>query len=191
MSSLAFSAVVLAAGRSTRMGKDKALLAVEDRVLWQRQRDLLHEAGALEIFLSTRREQTWAEKADGFAAVVSDSVVVGGPLAGVTAALRRAQHPHLAVLAIDLPRMNPAWFQALAAKSTKGVGVVGRRTNFYEPLAAIYPRELLPLAQAALERRELSLQRLIATAVTQGMLRVQEISSDEAPLFENWNDAPS
>ena len=36
-----FSAIVLAAGRSTRMGRDKALLEVEGVPLWQRQRQVL------------------------------------------------------------------------------------------------------------------------------------------------------
>ena len=79
---------------------------------------------------------------------------------------------------------------ALRARCREGVGIVGHRDRFYEPLAAFYPRELLPLAQAALERRELSLQRLIAAACAQGLLLVHEISAAEAAYFENWNDPP-
>ena len=44
------------------------------------------------------------------------------------------------------------------------------------------------MARAALERRELSLQKLLAAGVAQGLLRVREISADEAPLFANWNE---
>ena len=54
-----FSAVLLAAGRSTRMGIDKALIEVSGRPLWSRQRDVLADAGAAEIFLSARPEQRW------------------------------------------------------------------------------------------------------------------------------------
>jgi molybdopterin-guanine dinucleotide biosynthesis protein A len=190
MSLTAFSAVVLAAGRSTRMGSDKGLLEFEGRALWQRQRDLLRDAGASEILLSARPDQTWASRAEGFAAVVPDAIVAGGPLAGIAAALQRARSSHLAVLAVDLPRMQVAWFDALRARCREGVGIVGHRDRFYEPLAAFYPRELLPLAQAALERRELSLQRLIAAACAQGLLLVHEISAAEAAYFENWNDPP-
>jgi molybdopterin-guanine dinucleotide biosynthesis protein A len=170
------------------MGSDKALLELEGRALWQRQRDLLRDAGASEILLSARPDQAWAGGAEGFAAVVPDAIVAGGPLAGITAALQRARCAHLAVLAVDLPRMQVAWFDTLRTRCREGVGIVGRRDRFYEPLAAIYPRELLPLAQTALERRDLSLQHLIATACAQGLLLVHEISPAEIARFENWNE---
>ena len=201
-----FSAVLLAAGRSTRMGRDKALLASaggRDSVpLWQRQRNVLARAGAAEIFLSAREEQGWVASAvtDGnFAAVVRDATPGCGPLGGIVAALERASHPHLAVLAIDLPRLEPDWFASLRAECAPGIGCVGRRAggriisgggNFFEPLAAIYPRELLPLASAAFGRGEFSLQRLLTTAVAQGLMRVRVIGADEAAWFENWNEPP-
>lgn len=183
-----FSAVLLAAGHSIRMRRDKALLELDGCPMWRRQRDLLKSAGAAEIFLSARSDQAWAETAEGFSGVVRDASVDSGPLGGITAALERCPPGHLAVLAVDLPHMAPAWLVALLADCTAGVGAVGRSGKFFEPLAAIYPRELLPLAQAALARRELSLQKLLAAGVAQGLLRVREISAAEAPLFTNWNE---
>lgn len=189
MSRSAFSAVVLAAGRSSRMGRDKALLAGSDgRPLWQRQRDVLQQAGAAEIFLSVRPDQPWVAEAAGFSAVVNDTVLRGGPLAGIAAALEKMAHAHLAVLAVDLPRMEASWFATLLAECGRGIGLAGHRENFHEPLAAIYPREILPLVREALQRRELALQKLIGTGITRGLLRSREISAAEAPMFENWNE---
>jgi molybdopterin-guanine dinucleotide biosynthesis protein A len=191
MPSSAFSAIVLTAGRSSRMGREKALLETRERdgrVLWQRQRGVLAEAGAGEIFLSARAEQTWTLMAEGFAAVLHDEVPDAGPLAGIAAGLRRASHPHLAVLAIDLPRIGAEWFAALRAEGSTGVGAVGRRDGFFEPLAAIYPVRIEKLVTAALARRELSLQRLLTRAVDEGLMRVREIGADEAGQFENWNE---
>ena len=191
-----FSAVLLAAGRSTRMGRDKALLAAPDGApMWQYQRATLARAGAAEIFLSARPEPEWVPAAQtGFSAVLHDGLSLGGPMVGITAALERATHPHVAVLAIDLPRMEPAWFTTLLAGCAPGVGCVGRRADghegekFFEPLAAIYPRELKWLAWEALVRAEFSLQNLLAAAVAQGAMRVREIGADEAAWFENWNE---
>ena len=183
-----FSAVLLAAGHSIRMRRDKALLELDGRPMWQRQRDLLRAAGAAEIFLSARPGQAWAETAEGFSGVVRDAGEDAGPLGGIVAALERCPPGHLAVIAVDLPQMEPAWFATLLADCTAGVGAVGRQGKFFEPLAAIYPRELLPLAQAALTRRELSLQKLITAAVAQGLLAGREISAAEAPWFTNWNE---
>ena len=185
---LSFDAVLLAAGHSIRMRRDKALLEIAGRPMWQRQRDVLADAGAKQIFLSARSDQAWANAAAGFGGIVRDASLDSGPLGGIVAALERCGQGHLAVLAVDLPHMEPAWFAALLADCAPGRGVVGRSGQWFEPLAAIYPRELLPLARAALARRELSLQKLITAGVEQQLLRAREISAAEAPLFTNWNE---
>ena len=185
---LSFDAVLLAAGHSIRMRRDKALLEIACRPMWQRQRDVLAGAGAREILLSARSDQAWAAAAAGFGGMVRDASLDSGPLGGIVAALERCGQGHLAVLAVDLPHMEPAWFAALLADCAPGRGVVGRNGKWFEPLAAIYPRELLPLARAALARRELSLQKLLAAGVEQQLLGLREISAAEAPLFTNWNE---
>ncbi len=183
------SGVVLAAGRSTRMGSDKALLPAPDGgPMWARQRDVLAAAGVGEILLSARPEQPWVAQANGFAALVVDGFSVGGPIIGVTAALERATHPHLAVLAIDLPALPAAWFVRLREMCGQGVGAVGRRGEFFEPLAAIYPRELKWLAWEALAKGEYSLQKLVAAGIAAGLLREREIGAAELPWFENRNE---
>ncbi|MES2697491.1 MAG: molybdenum cofactor guanylyltransferase [Verrucomicrobiota bacterium] len=191
---LAFDGVVLAAGRSTRMGRDKALLPApgdeNGRAMWQRQGAVLRAAGASSVFLSARPEQEWARNSakEGFAAVLHDEMPGCGPMVGMTAALERSARSHVAVLAIDLPRMTAAWFGKLIERCDAGVGVVGRRGQFFEPLAAIYPRELMWLAWEALARGDYALQRLGATAVEKGLLRVIEVSETETDFFENWNE---
>ena len=191
-----FSAVVLAAGRSTRMGSDKALLGVEGRPLWQRQCDVLREGGATEVFLSARTDQPWADDpvvVGRFDAVVRDAKPDCGPLSGIVAALERASGSHLAVLAIDLPAMDAAWFRHLLTVAAEGrgerdVGVVGRRAGYFEPLAALYPKDMYEAALAALTTGDYSLQRLIARGVSHGVIREVEIDPAEGGRFANWNE---
>ncbi|MBL9211434.1 MAG: molybdenum cofactor guanylyltransferase [Opitutaceae bacterium] len=183
----ACSAIVLAAGRSTRMGRDKALLEIDGVPWWQRQRDTLVDAGATEVLLSARPEQMWTRQASGFAGVVHDALPEGGPLVGLTAGLERASQPWLMVLAVDLVALPPAWFTGLRADCAPGVGAIGRREGFFEPLAAIYPREFKWLAWEALARGEYACQRVAAAAVEQGLLRVREITAAEADWFANRN----
>jgi molybdenum cofactor guanylyltransferase len=184
-----FSAVLLAAGRSTRMGRDKALLEVDGLPMWQRQREVLAQAGATEIFLSARPEQAWARGAKNFDGLLFDAITSGGPLVGITAGLERMTQPWLAVLAIDLPKISSEWFVGLRNECQPGIGVVAKRGEFFEPLAAIYPKEVMPLAWEALSRGEYALQSLLTKAVAAGLMRVREISPAEAALFENWNEA--
>ena len=169
------------------MGRDKALLLSRGRAQWRRQRDILRAAGAGELLLSARPDQRWAPRAAGFTAVVRDPEPDRGPLAGIVAALEAAAHDRVAVLAIDLPRLPACWIAELAAAATENRGVVGRRGRTFEPLAAVYPRRMLPLAHAALARGDLALQPLLRTAVDAGLMRVRRIAAREVSWFTNWN----
>lgn len=180
---LTFSAVLLAAGKSERMGRDKALLPMAGEPLWRRQWRVLEQAGAAEIFLSARPDQAWVPSG---VTTLADAVPGAGPLAGIAAALARCKTSHLLVLAVDLPQMTPAWFAQLAAACALGRGAVGRRGKFYEPLAAIYPGELRAAAKAALGRGDYALQAFIASAADR--MAVHDITDAEAPWFENWNE---
>lgn len=185
-----FSAVVLAAGRSRRMGSDKALLEIDGVPLWRRQRDLLAAAGAAEIFLSARDNQAWTQAAIGdFTAIVRDVESDCGPLAGIVAAFDRATHPRLAVLAIDLPRMPAAYWRKLLGASSNTRGVVpawpdGR----LEPLCAIYPATAAKIATRQLETRELAMQDFVVVLEQAGWIARVPIRDDEAGYFLNWNE---
>ena len=52
---LSFTGVVLAGGRSSRMGRDKALLEIDGCTLLDRAVALLHEAGAATVIVSGDR----------------------------------------------------------------------------------------------------------------------------------------
>ena len=169
------------------MGREKALIEADGAPMWRRQREVLARAGATEIFLSARTDQAWAYATTGFAAVVNDSMPDCGPIMGITAAIERATQRHVAALAIDLPQMPTDWFSALLEQCGAGVGAVGRREGFYEPLAAIYPKEMMWLAWETIARGEYSLQGLIDAAVRAGLLHVVEIDARQAAWFENRN----
>jgi molybdopterin-guanine dinucleotide biosynthesis protein A len=106
---------------------------------------------------------------------------------GLTAGIERAANPFLAVVAVDLPAITPAWFDSLRNECRLSCGIVARQGDRFEPLAAIYPREIIWLAWEALARAEYSLQNLVTNAIAQGILRVREIKPAEAPLLANWN----
>lgn len=182
---LRWAGVVLAGGHSRRMGREKALLEVNGEALWRRQERVLREAGAAEVWLSARPEQAWAT-AEASGRVVHDRVVDAGPLAGIAATLAASTATHLAVLAVDLPRMEAAWLRRLSAACGPGRGAVGRREGFFEPLAAIYPREILVAAERALARGERSLQRLLTAEAAR--FAIVEIGATDAAWFENWNE---
>ncbi len=179
------NAVILAAGRSTRMGQDKALLDIGGVPLWRRQCEALVAAGAREIYFSMRRDQHWAP---AVFAPLYDEMADLGPIGGLEAALKRCQFPHVMVLAVDLAQVTPAWFQHLMTQCEEGRGAVGRWPNgMFEPLAAIYPKGLLGEVRAAVALREYSMQKILTRAVADKRMLAVELTEAERPLFANWN----
>jgi molybdenum cofactor guanylyltransferase len=178
-----FSAVLLVGGKSTRMGQDKALLRMTDYLLWQWQLRTLEELQPAEIFWSGPGRPGLP----GHVRVIADVVENAGPLAGISACLTLLQSDLLVALAIDLPRMNALFLKSLLKRCTQSCGVVARRDDFFEPLAAVYPKDLQIIADEHLSRGRYSLQDLIREAVQRGLLQAVALNEGDVPLFKNLN----
>jgi molybdopterin-guanine dinucleotide biosynthesis protein A len=181
---LQFAAVVLAGGHSTRMGADKAFLVWRGRRLIDRQLDLLRPLAPTALLVSGRAGVDYATPD---ARVVCDSILDHGPLGGLAAVLAATTAPHVLVLAVDLPAMTPAFLRSLLTRCRPGIGAVAHTRAGWEPLAAVYPREILPLVNARLARRELALQFLIKEAVGDGLLAAVEPAASDLGVFKNVN----
>ena len=184
-SKFVLSGVVLAGGKSRRLGREKALLEIDGQATWRRQDELLAAAGCRQRLLAARAEQTWVPSD---AQRIDDAQPECGPLGGLVAALRVCAGTHLLVLAVDLPRLPLPWIERLSDQCADGVGAAGRHGGFFEPLAAIYPRELLGDAEDALRRGKFSLQAVLELAVTKKLIREVSIAAAEESWFENWNE---
>jgi len=167
------------------MGQNKAMISVKGLPLWQRQYQLLGEAGAGERRVSLRREDDWAPPE--ILRVFDDGSA--GPLGGLLAALEICSTSHLIVIAVDLPTLPVTWFATLRKRCRPGRGAVGWRPDIeaYEPLAAIYPREFFSIAQQASRRGQFSLQTLIGEAVETDLLHEQTVTPEQRSWFTNWN----
>jgi molybdopterin-guanine dinucleotide biosynthesis protein A len=182
------SGVVLAGGRSTRMGRDKARLRVGGRFLWERQARVLAAAGAAHTMVALRAGQRRFSPALD---VVRDTRAGLGPIAGVHAALAACETPWLAVLAVDLPCVEAAWFKRLARECRAGGGAVGvNRAGFFEPFAAIYPREILDDVERAMEAGQYSLQPVLRDWVRRRKMRAVRLTRGDAAQLTNWNEGP-
>ncbi|ACB75026.1 molybdenum cofactor guanylyltransferase [Opitutus terrae] len=183
----ALAGAVLAGGESRRMGRDKARLRLRGETLAQRQVRVLREAGAEPVVIVRRAEQRMSVRA---VEQVCDEFVGAGPLAGVQAALKAAAAAGarwIAVLAVDMPAIEAAWFGDLRRACRKGKGAVVRHADGFEPLAAIYPINALATAERRLRRGERSMQRFVAALVRQRKMRVVALPEEERWRVANWN----
>jgi len=212
-----FSAVILAGGASTRMGRDKAWIEVGGRLLIARQVELVREVGAREVFISGRVD---ADYTSFSCPVLKDRFPEAGPLAGIEAALAAAASPLVLVLAVDMPHMNADLLQQLVGQCTETTGAIPRLADAIEPLAAVYPKSALPLVTELLlnseaadvrrltsesqpagasSRRRLpeqevrcavkspSARAFAERCVAAGLARFVEFQATSANCFANWN----
>jgi molybdopterin-guanine dinucleotide biosynthesis protein A len=179
-----FAAALLAGGRSRRMGTDKAFLPWQGRPLWEHQLEKLQTLAPSQLLLSCRAEQAFPELQG--VTRVHDEQENSGPLAGITACLRVCNTPRLVVLGIDLPLLPAEFLQALTNESTAECGAVVQIKEWFEPLAAVYPRALRPLAEEHLATGRLALQDFIRSGIARGCMRCVPLPV-EPSWFTNWN----
>jgi molybdopterin-guanine dinucleotide biosynthesis protein A len=158
--------VVLAGGRSTRMGRDKALAPLAGRPL------IAHVAARFRpqvdaLFLNVNGDA--ARFASLGCEVVADAAPTGGggPLAGVAMALRRAQSLGAARLATApcdapfLPLDLVARLAAAAGASGAQLAVAATAAGL-EPMFALWSTALAPEVEAALAAGDGGPRQLIA-----------------------------
>ncbi|HSH39763.1 MAG TPA: molybdenum cofactor guanylyltransferase [Chthoniobacterales bacterium] len=179
-----FSELLLAGGRSTRMGTDKAFVELNGVPLWRRQLQLLEELHPHELFIAGPAHEEWQET-NGV--IISDAEPNAGPLAGIVAALKRCSAQLLLVIAVDLPHISSRYLSELLDSCAADRGAVPSYGERCEPLAAVYPRCSLSLGERCLASRDLSVQRFAARCVSEGLAIEKEITADERPLFLNMN----
>lgn len=143
--------LVLAGGRSTRMGRDKAALEYHGRAQLERAFTLVEKLVA-RAFVSVRPDQKDDPLRARFAQIVDDGDLAG-PAAGISAAQKA--HPDAAwlVLACDLPWLDIATLQHLIARRDPARMATAFRSShdgLPEPLCAIYEPLAAPALQAFL-----------------------------------------
>jgi molybdenum cofactor guanylyltransferase len=149
--------LVLAGGRSSRMGTDKAVLVHPDgRTLARRCYDLLEKIGCETVMLSLRDDQ---EIPAGFSDVrdlktVRDPEGVSvGPITGIVAAMEKQIDADWVVVACDLPRLDQETLFQLITSQRLDDPFLAYRSEFDglpEPLCAIYSPAALPILKQAL-----------------------------------------
>jgi phospholipid/cholesterol/gamma-HCH transport system ATP-binding protein len=138
---------VLAGGKSTRMGRDKAFVEFEGRTLLARSLDLARSVSADVRIVGSR------ERFAAFAPVVEDIFRDCGPLGGIHAGLRASQTDINLVLAVDMPFLSRIFLEYLIeqARSTpEAIVVVPDCDGGRQPLCSVYRREFAVAAEKAL-----------------------------------------
>lgn len=140
--------VVLAGGKSSRMGSDKASLVLDGRQMVAHVIEALREVfpGVIVVGRNTERFQDLGVR------TVTDSITGSGPLVGIYSALAACDTPYCFVVACDMPLVRPALVRWMVEACAGQDAFVPRTGPYIEPLFALYSKGCMPAIRESLDR---------------------------------------
>jgi molybdopterin-guanine dinucleotide biosynthesis protein A len=176
------AAFILAGGKSSRMGEDKALLRLDGQTL-------------LEIALGRARQVATAVSIVGPRARFGDDAIEDvfpncGPLGGIHAALGQSHADFNLVLAVDTPRVETRFLSFLLeqAKSSAAEVTVPRTADGFQPLCAVYRKSFRAPAEAALKERRYKIDALFPRVSLRVIEEAEMLKFAFDPaMFQNLN----
>ncbi|MFY0543635.1 molybdenum cofactor guanylyltransferase [Brevibacillus sp. H7] len=173
--------VILAGGKSSRMGRRKELLEWKGRTLVEHLAEQVTAAGMTCLIVSNEPQQLpGALFQHPNVTVVRDQVDSRGPISGIVTAFRVRPEECLLVLSCDLPfvhREHLARLQEFGEKRSDWDGLVVQANGRVHPLFGLYRRRTQPLWEEALRQGSYRLMTVLEK------IRVTAIPED---LFDPW-----
>ncbi|MEI7501320.1 MAG: molybdenum cofactor guanylyltransferase [Bacteroidota bacterium] len=178
-----FTAIILAGGKSRRMGINKALVLYLGRPL------ITYSIDLAKMFTSDILISANSDDLDclGFP-VLKDELKVNTPLAGIHAGIKASQTDWNLILTCDMPNVTHSLIRYLIAGLDENVQqVLPAHDTFIEPLCGFYNRRLIPLIESNIKKRKLSPRQLFKVAPHR-IIPVDHLpGKDMATLFKNMN----
>ena len=176
------TAFILAGGRSSRMGRDKAFLKFEGKSLLNRALLLAHSVTRDVRIVGS------ASKFSAFGIVVEDTFHNRGPLGGIHAALNATSTDLNLILAVDMPFLSKQLLTFLVerARVSDAVVTIPRTSSGGEPLCALYRRIFAAVAEAAINSGENKIDRLFSS-LTLSPITEDDLRSFPPNQFRNLN----
>jgi len=178
------SAFILAGGKSTRMGTDKAFLLLDGRTLLARMLDLARQISSNVHIVGAPAKFT------PFAPTIEDIFPGCGPLAGIHAALRFSPTDLNLILAVDVPFVSPALLDYLIsrARNSDANATLARAAGGFQPLCAVYRRSFADVAEDALRAGRNKIDALFVRTSTQVIEEAElQAAGFASRVFRNLN----
>lgn len=180
-SELNFAGIVLAGGRSTRMGRDKASLAVGGQTMLCRVVSTLHSIPNCRMIIVVVAEAQRLPELSGSVHVARDRSPNHGPLEAFATGLVELNKQSNDVGPIgkcfltscDAPFLRREFVQTVVAKCGDAIdAAVPVHDGYVQPLAAVYSVHVLPIVEELLSAGHRSLKSIFP------LVRVEHVDSE-------------
>lgn len=178
---------ILAGGRSTRMGRDKALLRLGGKTLLEQSIEIGRGVNESVKVIGARERYS-----DFGAEVVEDEFQQCGPLGGIHAALGASDSELNVFLSVDMPMVSAEFLRYLVTRAQAkpdALATVPDADGGIQGTCAVYRRPFRAVAEQQLKRGKYRVTE------TLGLVRVEYVEENEireagfdpAKLFKNLN----
>ena len=154
--------VIFAGGKSSRMGKDKALLPFGGyNTLSEFQHSRLSKLFK-KVYISAKEN-----KFDFEANIIEDNYKESSPLVGIISIFETLKVDKVFILSVDAPFVNREVINKLINSNNRFDAVVAKSKSGVQPLCGVYKRSVLPIAKEHLKKKNHRLQSLLKKVDTQ------------------------
>ena len=170
--------IILAGGKSRRLGRDKTLVSIDGESLIQRVVDRLIPLGSEVIVVASQQQFAIPLAVRSRAKVVFDLYPGKGSLGGIYTGLEASCSSHSLVVACDMPFLNSALLKYMIQLSPAFDLVVPRVGGEIEPLHAIYSKGCLAPIERLLQKGKLKISGFFDA------VKVRYVEDDEISRFD-------
>ncbi len=171
------TSIVLAGGKSSRLGRNKALQLVGGKSLIQWVIDRLATVSA-EIIIATAHGEEIPCSSDVRLTTVADEYPGRGPLAGIYSGLIASPAPRAIVVGCDTPFLSTGLLEYMTRISPTFDVVIPRIKDRVEPLCAVYSKSCVAPIRQLLQQNELKIIELFP------MVRMRYVEEDEVDSLD-------
>jgi molybdenum cofactor guanylyltransferase len=174
---------ILAGGRSSRMGRDKATLRVRERLLIERVFNVVRP-----VFRNISIVSSYHDGISGIdAPIYGDLLPVRSPLVGIASALVYARDPYVFVVACDMPFLSEEALRYVISELDGEDLVIPRTDKGYEALHAIYGRTCIAPMLRAIEVGRLKVRDIFPYLTVKELADHPSFTKNGASVFTNIN----
>jgi molybdopterin-guanine dinucleotide biosynthesis protein A len=165
------TAVLLAGGKSRRMGQDKRFLSVGDGTLYERSLAVLRSVFKTVVVVIAQDSPPLVSEVP----VLRDLIAGCGSLGGLYTGLKEADTPFVFGVACDMPFLDPATVRYFTQIKNDTDLVMAKLQHGLQPMHALYHRRCLPVIEDLIQARDFKIQHL----AEHPSLRVRFVRPDE------------
>ena len=175
------SAIILAGGKSKRMGTDKAMMKLDGVTLLDKVIALCQKV-CDDILISSNKQE---HKVYGYP-LVADEVPDCGPIGGIYSCLKESKTRWNFVISVDAAYVDAGFVDFLKGEIFDGDAIVPYTQRGKEPLIALYNKSCLKIMEGKIKSGDYKMQHLLNVLNTK-FVEARNWEKQHPKLFHNLN----